>query len=87
MIIIDISIEDIDNLYRLGAIRLKPKHTPNMGEICTYEYGNLDNHDRLIHIGKFEFPYGDALKLTTKIIEEYNNVNITISSLSTKSIN
>ncbi len=81
MIIINISIDDIDTIHKIGAVRIKPKYTPKLNELCIYEYGFIDNKNSFITHNKLEFPYGDALALTTKIIEELRHVN-TISSLS-----
>ena len=67
MLVIDISINRDYTVKNIGAVRVKPKGTPEMGEMCTYEYGYINSGGRIDHIGKTEFPYGSAISLTHHI--------------------
>lgn len=80
MIVIDISIDEIDIIHKIGAVRIKPKHTPKVNEICLYDYGIFQNN-KFISKGKLEFPYGNALDLTKRLIEELTNEH-TVSNIS-----
>jgi hypothetical protein len=68
MLVIDISINRIKNTHEIGAVRIRPKHTPALGEMCTYEYGYVNSGGRIDPIGKTDFPYGDALELSHHIL-------------------
>lgn len=68
MLVIDISINREYTVKSIGAVRIRPKHTPEMGEMCTYKYGYVNTAGRVDEIGKTEFPYGSAIKLTHHIL-------------------
>lgn len=68
MLIIDISINRETIVDSIGAVRIKPKDTPTQSETCTYKYGYINDVGRVDEIGKTEFPYGSAVKLTHHIL-------------------
>jgi len=68
MLVLDISINREAMLESIGAVRIKPKGTPQEGEMCTYKYGHINDAGRIDEIGKTEFPYGSATKLSYHII-------------------
>ena len=67
MLVIDISINREQIVKEIGAVRISPKHQPRMGENCIYEYGFINDGGRIDPIGKTDFPYGCAVKLTHHI--------------------
>ena len=67
MLVIDILINREFVVKNIGAVRIKPKGTPEMGEMCIYEYGYINDGGRIDPMGKTEFPYGCAIKLTHHI--------------------
>ncbi len=73
MLIITISIDDIDELYKIGAIRIKPKFTPKADELCTYKLIKFQNNKQIDLHKNIKCKYGDALVLTQKILEACKN--------------
>ena len=68
MLVIDISINRDAKVSSIGAVRIKPKGQPKVGTICTYTYGFIAKSGRIEEeIGKTDFPYGSAIKLTHHI--------------------
>jgi hypothetical protein len=69
MLVIDISINRELRVDSVGAVRIKPKEgQPEIGQMCTYYYGPINEAGRVDEIGKTEFPYGSAVKLSHHIL-------------------
>lgn len=73
MFVINISIDKIDTLHQIAAIRINPKHTPKPGEICTYQWGTLDSKDHFNKLGQFDKVYktNDALDFSFILLNLY----------------
>ena len=56
MFVVNISIDKIDDLYQIAAIRIKPKNTPKDGELCTYHWGLLNSKNQFKKISSFTKP-------------------------------
>lgn len=67
MLVVDISLNRDNSLGTLAIIRLKPKHTPEIGEICIYEFGWLQPNDQFSKIGKTQWNYGDVWGLVNHV--------------------
>ena len=52
MFVVNISIDKIDDLYQIAAIRIKPKNTPKDGELCTYQWGLLNSKNQFKNISQ-----------------------------------
>jgi len=87
--VVNISIDKIDDLYQIAAIRIKPKNTPKDGELCTYHWGLLNSKNQFKKISSFtkQYQQNNAIDFSIHLLQLYNHpINDTISSISNKSI-
>lgn len=88
MFVVNISIDKIDDLYQIAAIRIKPKNTPKDGELCTYHWGLLNSKNQFKKISSFTKQYhqNNAIDFSIHLLKLYKDYNDTLSSISNKSI-
>jgi hypothetical protein len=86
--VVNISIDKIDDLYQIAAIRIKPKNTPKDGELCTYQWGLLNSKNQFKKISSFTKQYhqNNAIDFSIELLQLYKDYNDTLSSISNKSI-
>ena len=73
MLLIDVSYEKEHYLFSIKIIRIKPKTNVNKNELCTYKVYLIKNtkpNEEIFLNLKFDYVFGDSLKLCNYVIDE-----------------